>query len=310
MIDDNSTDRTEAVARESLPPNGTILRCSEPPTGWTGKLWALQQGVQKACEAGEPDYLWFTDADIVHAPDTLRRLILRAEDGPLELVSLMVRLRCETAWERLLIPAFVFFFQKLYPFRWVNAPNVRTAAAAGGCMVVRADSLERAGGIGAVRSDLIDDCALARLLKRNGPIWLGLTTRSHSLRAYDRLADVWQMVSRTAFHQLRYSTSRLIGTVVAMFIVYAVPPLALAAWPVHGDSAVALLGGFATLMMCIAYWPTLRLYDRGLFETLLLPLAAMLYGAMTLDSARRHWLGRGGSWKARYHVPKRISGLE
>ena len=309
VIDDDSTDDTSTVARRALPRGrGLVLRGGAPPPGWTGKLWALDRGVRKAGETGgEPVYLWFTDADVLHPPDTLRRLVAKAEREPADLVSLMVLLRCRTAWERLLIPAFVFFFRKLYPFRWVNDPCARSAAAAGGCMIVRRAALERAGGLGAIRGDLIDDCALARSIKRNGPVWLGLTARSRSIRAYGRLAGLWRMVARTAFHQLRYSASLLAATVVALLVVYLGPPLVLLAWPLHGDAAAALLGALALLAMCIAYLPTVRLYGGGPFETLLLPLAALFYAAMTLDSARRHWSGRGGAWKARYHRPGEAS---
>ncbi len=303
VVDDASTDGTAAASRAALADvAGEVVPGAPLPRGWTGKLWALDQGIRRA--APDSRYLWLTDADIVHAPDTLRRLVGKAETERLDLVSLMVRLRAETGWEKLLVPAFVFFFQKLYPFPRVNDPASGTAAAAGGCVLLRREAHQRIGGLAAIRGELIDDCALARAVKRGGRIWLGLADGSRSIRPYDRLADIWSMVARTAFHQLGYSIALLIATVIGMLALYAAPPLAVVAWPAHGDDAALALGALAWLAMAGCYRPTSRIYGRGWGEAALLPLAALLYTAMTVDSAWRHWRGRGGMWKARIFAPE------
>lgn len=303
VVDDGSTDGTAAAARAAPGGRGSeIVQGSPPPTGWTGKLWALDQGIARA--APDSRYLWLTDADIVHAPDALRRLVAKAEAGRLDLVSVMARLRCETAWEKLLIPAFVFFFQKLYPFSRVNDAASPTAAASGGCVLLSRQALARIGGLAAIRGELIDDCALAREVKRGGRIWLGLADGSLSIRPYDRLADIWAMVARTAFHQLGYSTALLAATVIGMLLLYAAPPLAVLVWPAHGGDVALALGVLAWLAMAVCYRPTSALYGRAWWEAALLPLAALLYTAMTVDSARRHWRGRGGMWKARAFAPE------
>ena len=294
VVDDNSDDGTAAAA-------GTADRLSviagRPlEAGWSGKLWAVQQGLEHAAGA-LPDaaYVLMTDADIIHPPHSLRRLVGKAEAGRLDLVSLMVRLRCATFWERLLIPAFVFFFQKLFPFPWVNDARRSIAAAAGGCLMVRRAALDRAGGIEPIRHRLIDDCALAARIKPGGPIWLGLGEDVHSLRSYDRLGGIWRMVARSAFEQLRHSPAALFGTVAAMAVIYVVPPLAVVA----GDPIAAGCGFVAWLLMAVACRPTLSLYGLSAWRGLLLPVAALLYTLMTVDSARRHWQGRGGMWKGR-----------
>jgi hopene-associated glycosyltransferase HpnB len=252
----------------------------------------------------ERRYVLLTDADIVHAPDALRRLVAKAEGGPaqLDLVSLMVKLHCESFAERLLIPAFVFFFQKLYPFPWVNDRALSTAGAAGGCMLVRRAALERAGGIAAVKDALIDDCALAAALKKNGAIWLGLADRSASVRRYPRIADVWRMVARTAYTQLRHSPLRVLGTVLGMTLLYLVPPLAMILCPFLGAWTAAALAAAAFALMLFAYRPTWELYRGDDPAILLLPLAALLYTAMTVDSALRHFRGQGGAWKGRTYA--------
>ncbi len=303
VVDDNSTDGTGSVARAALAATACeIIPAPPPPAGWTGKLWALDRGIARA--APDAGYLWLSDADVVHGPETLRRLVRKAETGSLDLVSLMVRLRCETNWEKLLIPAFVFLFQKLYPFPQVNDDGRRTAAAAGGCVLVRRDALARIGGLAAIRNELIDDCALAREVKRGGRIWLGLADGSRSIRPYDSLADIWSMVARTAFHQLGYSSTLLGATVIAMPAIYLAPPVAVLAWPLHGDGTALIIGLLAWLAMSVCYRPTSRLYDRAGWEVALLPLAALFYTAMTVDSAVRHWRGRGGVWKARAFAPE------
>jgi hopene-associated glycosyltransferase HpnB len=304
VVDDHSDDGTAEKARAVA--NGsdrlTVVTGAALPSGWTGKLWAVHQGLAAAARVA-PDavYVLLTDADIVHDPSSVRRLVAKAEAECLDLVSLMVLLHCQGFWERLLIPAFVFFFQKLYPFPRVNDPKRPEAAAAGGCMLVRRRALDAAGGVAAIRDRLIDDCALAGMIKCSGPIWLGLTKDVRSIRAYESLGDIWRMVARAAFTQLSHSWLALAGTVVGMAIVYLVPPLAVALGLATGAAVPAIVGVAAWLLMAVAYWPTLRLYGLGLGWAFALPAAGFLYTLMTLDSARRHWQGRGGSWKGRHY---------
>jgi hopene-associated glycosyltransferase HpnB len=304
VVDDASSDGTADAARAGAARAGaagrlSIVSAPPLPPGWSGKLWAVHNGV-----AAAPDqrrYVLLTDADIAHAPDALRRLVAKAESG-FDLVSLMVRLHCASFAERLLIPAFVFFFQKLYPFPWINDRAKRMAGAAGGCMLVRREALDRAGGIAAVKDALIDDCALAALIKKNGPIWLGLAERTVSVRRYPRIADVWRMVARTAYTQLRHSPWLVLGTVLGMALLYLVPPLAMVLGLAAGAWIAAGLGAAAFALMLLAYRPTWALY-RGSDPLLaLLPLAALLYTAMTVDSMRRHLLGKGGAWKGRTYA--------
>ena len=242
LVDDRSTDRTanfaEGVAHAvDKPQQLHIISGVSLPPGWSGKLWAVEQGIKSASKFA-PDYFLLTDADIEHDPGNLRRLVAKAVQEDLDLVSVMVRLRCESFWEKLLIPAFVFFFQKLYPFRWVNNPNNPTAAAAGGSILIAREALERIGGIQVIRQALIDDCALAQAVKRGtrekfsqspipsqGRIWLGLSTLTSSLRPYDSLATIWDMVARTAYTQLNYSPLLLLGTLVGMPLIYLAPPV-------------------------------------------------------------------------------------
>ena len=306
LVDDHSRDGTAEVARRLAAGARTrLLVAAAPalPPPWTGKLWAMHHGVGRAAETA-PDavYILFTDADIEHDPATLRALVQKAEAGGLALVSLMALLRFRSAWERLLLPAFVFFFQKLYPFPWVNDPGRRMAAAAGGCMLVRRRALEAAGGVAAIRGEIIDDCALARAIKRHGPIWLGLTRAVRSVRPYGGLGGIWAMVARTAYAQLRYAPAMLVAAVLGMSILYLVPSLALLLYPLHGAGAAALCGLAAWLGMGVAYFPTLRLYRQSPAMGFTLPLAGLLYTAMTLDAARRHRRGQGGSWKGRTHA--------
>jgi hopene-associated glycosyltransferase HpnB len=259
---------------------------------------------QVAPEAG---YVLLTDADILHAPDNLARLVARAEVGRLDLVSLMVRLHCASFWERLLMPPFVFLFRLLYPFAAVNDPASSTAAAAGGCMLVRARALQDAGSIDAIRGALIDDVALARAIKwrpGGGRIWLGLTTATRSLRRYDRLGAIWAMVARTADVQLRHSLWLLGLTMLGLALTFIVPPLALLAGLARGEALLAGAGGLAQGAMALAFWPTLRLYRLRAAWTLTLPIAAALFGAMTLDSAWRFRRGAGGRWKGRVMTPE------
>jgi hopene-associated glycosyltransferase HpnB len=301
LVDDQSRDATAQVGRDAAAALGagnrlTVLSGRALPAGWTGKLWAQSQGVEFAERKPQPpDYLLFTDADIVYAPDALNNLVARAQAGNFVLTSLMVKLRCESFAERLFIPAFVFFFQMLYPFAWSNDPRRTTAAAAGGCMLVRRDVLRQAGGMAAIRDALIDDCALAKALKAHGPIWLGLTERVHSIRAYPSVGDIRRMVSRTAYAQLRYSPLLLAGTVLGLAITY-LAPVALA---LFATRMAQFLGIFTWLLMAFAFKPTLRFYRLTMLWGLALPAIAAIYMAFTLDSAYQHARGRGGMWKGR-----------
>ncbi len=301
LVDDNSADGTAAVARALAADPGEaarleVLAGAPLPSGWTGKLWAQSQGVARAAAAPRPPrYLLLTDADIAHAPETLRKLVARAEAGELVLTSLMARLTVETWAERLLIPAFVFFFGMLYPFAWVNDPRRATAAAAGGCMLVRRERLEAAGGLEAIRGRIIDDCSLGALMKRQGPIWLGLTQRARSLRPYAGLGEIGRMVSRSAYAQLGFSPWLLLGTVAGMGIVYlAAPVLAVA-----GAGVARWTGLAAWLAMATAFQPMLRFYGRSPLWGLALPLIGLFYTLFTVRSAVETWRGRGGMWKGR-----------
>jgi hopene-associated glycosyltransferase HpnB len=297
LVDDNSTDGTAARAR-ALDAGGRleVIDGAPLPPGWTGKLWAQSQGVARASAAAVPPaYLLLTDADIAHAPETLRGLAARAEARGLVLTSLMARLTVETWPEKLLIPPFVFFFDMLYPFAWVNDPRRRTAAAAGGVMLVRREALAAAGGLEAIRGRIIDDCSLGALMKRQGPIWLGLTTRARSLRPYAGFGDIARMVSRSAYAQLGFSPWLLAGTVAGMALVYLAPPLLA----VFAASAARWLGLAAWLAMAVALQPMLRLYGRSPLWGLALPLIGALYTLFTLRSAVETWRGRGGMWKGR-----------
>lgn len=301
LVDDESTDGTgEAVRAFGRTEKIEIVEGVSRPIGWMGKTWAMHQGVVFADAQGAPDYFWFTDADIAHAPDNLRRLILRAEAGKLALASLMARLSTRTAVEHALIPAFVFFFAMLYPFAQVNNPRCKVAAAAGGCMLARTDALTQAGGIAAIRQEIIDDCALARQMKRHGPIWLGLTLRSHSIRPYDSLGELGRMVSRSAFAQLGYSPAMLALTIFGMLIVY-VAPVILALFA--GD--ISQVAGWITwILMAALFQPMLRYYRLSPLWGFALPLIAALYAVFTFESALQFWLGRGGMWKGRAQAAK------
>lgn len=301
VVDDNSTDGTAEAARAATRDKSEesrlrVIDGAPLEDGWVGKMWAVSQGVDAA---GDATFILLTDADIAHAPDNVSRLMMKAEDGGYGLVSLMVKLRCRSFWERLLIPAFVYFFQKLYPFPRVNDPSGKLAAAAGGCMLVRAETLADAGGIAAIRDRVIDDCALAHLLKPHRPVWLGLTKDTVSLRAYDDLTQIWRMVTRTAYVQLNHSPLLLAGTIVGMLVLYLVPVAALLAGIVAENGTLVTLGGGTWLVMAWTFLPTLDLYRLNAGWALTLPVAGVLYALMTMDSARLHYLGRGGAWKGR-----------
>ena len=306
LVDDGSSDGTGDLARELARRQGglplTVASPGEPPAGWTGKLWAVRHGVE-AARARDPEYLLLTDADIAHAPDSLRRLVAAARTGGFDLVSQMARLRVESLWERLVVPAFVFFFAQLYPFRRISRPGSRTAAAAGGCVLLRADAAARARIPDAVRHAVIDDVAVARAVKRSGGrVWLGLADGVDSVRPYPRLGDLWRMVSRSAYAQLRHSPLLLAGTVAGLALVYLVPPAAVAVGAAAGNAPCALLGGAAWLVMTGTYVPMLRYYRQPLWLAPLLPVTAFLYLLMTVDSAVQHRRGRGAAWKGRTYA--------
>ncbi len=301
LVDDGSDDGTAAAALRAAEAVAAkdrleVLRNSDLPKGWTGKLWAVEQGVRHAIRgAAEPDYFLLTDADIGHAADNLRALVARAERDGYVLTSLMAKLSCASLAERFLIPAFVFFFQLLYPFAWVARRESGVAAAAGGCMLVRRDALERAGGIASIRSEIIDDCALARRLKQQGAIWLGLTRRARSLRPYGGFAEIGRMVSRSAFAQLRYSPLLLVGTLFGMALTYVAPALL----GLLGDGLARWAGLATWLAMALAFQPMLRFYRLSPLWGLALPGIATAYMLFTLQSAFEYWSGRGGMWKGR-----------
>jgi hopene-associated glycosyltransferase HpnB len=282
VVDDHSTDGTAEAAS-----GARVLRAPPLEPGWTGKLWALAHGVREAASF-EPDYFFFTDADIEHAPDAISHLVSQAESDNRDLVSLMVRLRCESFAERAFVPAFVFFFFKLYPPAWIADPRRRTAGAAGGSILLRASALERIGGLKTIRGALIDDCALAGAVKRaGGRIWLGLARETRSLREYPTAADVGRMVARTAFTQLNHSALLLAGTLAGMFVIYVAPVFTLP------------FGAAAWAAMCLAYLPALRYYRRSPLWAPFLPLIAAFYTACTIYSALRHWTGLTPGWKGR-----------
>ncbi|MFI0713446.1 glycosyltransferase [Streptomyces inhibens] len=309
LVDDGSTDGTGALARELAASRGglplTVCSPGEPEPGWTGKLWAVRHGIARARERTAPEYLLLTDADIAHAPDSLRELVAAAGSAELDLVSQMARLRVVTFWERLIVPAFVYFFGQLYPFRRVNRPGARTAAAAGGCVLLRREAAERAGIPESIRHAVIDDVTLARAVKRSGGrIWLGLADRVDSVRPYPRPAELWRMVSRSAYAQLLHQPLLLLGTVVGLALVYLVPPVALAVGLAGGDATLAALGGAAWAVMCGTFLPMLRYYGQPVWAAPLLPFTALLYLLMTVDSAVQHYRGRGAAWKGRtYGAP-------
>ncbi|OKH49351.1 glycosyl transferase family 2 [Calothrix sp. HK-06] len=307
LVDDNSSDGTASVALKTAENLNKIqqlhiINALPLAPGWSGKLWAVEQGIRKA-STFNPDYYLLADADIEHDSSNLNRLVTKAVQQNLDLASVMVRLRCESFWEKLLIPAFVFFFQKLYPFQWVNDPNKSTAAAAGGCILIRRDALERIGGIQSVKQALIDDCALAGAVKstQNHPIWLGLSSLTHSLRQYNSLDTIWDMVARTAYTQLNYSPILLIGTLLGMTLVYLISPIALVFGFVTSNWLIVGFGLLGWLLMALAYYPTIRFYQCLPIYAFCLPLIAFLYTLMTIDSALRHWQGRGGAWKGRVY---------
>jgi hopene-associated glycosyltransferase HpnB len=342
LIDDGSSDGTAGIAQKTAAIlNRTdklnIIKSQSLPIGWTGKLWAMEQGIRYAQSLKvPPDYFLFTDADIEHSPHNLMELMEKSEAEQYQMVSLMVMLRCKSFWEKLLIPAFVFFFQKLYPFRWVNDPKIQFAAAAGGCILIRREALTRIGGLQILKDTLIDDCTLAQAVKgtsstlsQNGthtainsgfsfvkvafplkskslnPIWLGLTEKTRSLRHYSNLSGIWSMVARTAFTQLNYSIVLLGLTLLGMILIYLIPPFGFIWGMLTGRGLITLLSALALVSMGVAYRPTLKLYLVSPIFGLALPVIGFYYCIMTLDSAVKYWQGKGGSWGGRtYHKLK------
>ena len=317
VVDDNSTDGTGGIARElkhdrplaNVPPRAPSVSLREPPppvgedlaklavidgaplpAGWTGKLWALHQGI---AAAGAPTWLWLTDADIEHAPDTLRQLVGIANGGQRKLVSFMALLQCRTWPERMLIPAFIYFFKLVYPFGWINRPGP-FAGAAGGCVLVERQALAAAGGVAAMRGALIDDCTLGALIKRHGPIWLGLTRRSRSIRPYAGAGEIGAMIARSAYAQLCYNPLLLVGTIAGLALVFGLPVALLA-----GHGWARGLGIIATMLMVLSWQPVLAWYRRSPLWGLALPLVAAFYAGCTLASALAYYRGRGGMWKGR-----------
>lgn len=307
IVDDHSQDATASIATQVAAENQAVDRLrivpsATLPEGWTGKLWALNTGVASA-EAAPPDFFWFTDADVTHAPDTLRRIVAKAVGDQLDLTSLMVLLHARSLPERALIPPFLYFFLMLYPPKWISDDELRTAGAAGGCVLLKRQALERIGGFAAIRGEVIDDCALARAVKQeNGRVWMGLTRKSVSLREYVTFAEVRDLIARTAFTQLRYSPLLLAGTVVGMLLTYLAPLILL----LTHDFSARILGASAWLLMTVSFVPTARFYRISSVWALFLPLAALFYTYATWLSAVRYWLGRGGQWKGRAQARRGI----
>lgn len=306
VVDDHSTDGTADIARAAAlaigkPDALTVIAARDLPAGWSGKVWAQSEGLA-AADVQMPDaaYVFLTDADIWHGPQTIAELVARADHEKRDLTSLMVRLRCESWWERMIVPAFVFYFAKLYPFASVADPRSKVAGAAGGCMLARRSALARIGGFEAIRGELIDDCSLAAKIKAGGSIRLDLADDSLSLRPYDDWQSLWNMIARSAYTQLHYSPWMLAGATLGMILTYLLPPV------------LALVGGaalwpawLAWVLMAVSYRPMLREYRQPAWLAPLLPLTALFYLGATLDSARRFYLRRGGQWKGRSQAPVR-----
>jgi hopene-associated glycosyltransferase HpnB len=305
LVDDGSTDGTAGAARESAAAIGcaellTVIEGSPLAVGWSGKMWAVQQGIELAAKA-EPDFFLLTDADIEHAPDSLATLVSIAHGGPYDMASFMVKLHCESLAEKLLIPAFVYFFFKLYPPVLIANSRNTTAGAAGGCILIRPAALAQAGGIEAIRHEVIDDCALATRVKRSGGrLWLGASATTRSTRPYGSFSEIGRMISRSAFNQLHHSTLLLIASMAGMVVTYLLPP-ALVFF--SHRTVPAVLGAAAWLLMLLSYIPVLRMYRLNPLWALALPLAAVFYVGATFHSAWKYWTGRGGQWKGRIQDP-------
>jgi hopene-associated glycosyltransferase HpnB len=315
VVDDHSEDATAAITQQAAEASGAakrvrIVSASALEVGWTGKVWALNEGVSsgsitdsRAPGGAEesPSFYWFTDADVIHAPDTLRRLVVRAEQETLDLTSLMVLLKAKTFPERALIPAFLYFFLMLYPPQWIADAELSTAGAAGGCILLRQEALARIGELAAIKGEVIDDCALAKAVKASGgKVWMGLTRKSTSLRAYKTFGEIRDLIARTAFTQLRYSSLLLAGTLAGMFLTYLAPVFLLFA----RDPTARLLGLLAWLLMFSSFFPTVRFYRLSPLWAPFLPLMALFYTYATWLSAVRYWMGKGGQWKGRAQAPR------
>jgi hopene-associated glycosyltransferase HpnB len=306
LVDDQSSDGTAEIVHAAAAQLGAtervrVISGKALPEGWTGKMWAVHQGSAELEDiSAGAKYVWLTDADIAHEADSLRGLVARAEAGNLVLTSLMARLKTDTFAERALIPAYVYFFQMLYPFAWINEPKRKMAGAAGGCMLVQRKALKTAGGIAAIKGALIDDCALGKMLKKQGPIWLGLGDGVRSLRGYPTWGDIWRLIARSAFTQLQHSFLLLAICVVGMALTFLAPPVL----SIQPDIGVRVFGLAAWALMALTYLPTLVYYRQPVWWAPLLPLTALFYLAATLDSARRHLMGRGGEWKGRLQAHK------
>jgi hopene-associated glycosyltransferase HpnB len=306
LVDDASTDGTAQAARAAATTAGqaqnlTVISGSPLPPGWSGKLWAMEQGIEQAAKT-VPDFFLFTDADVEHAPDTVATLVSIAQAGPFDMASFMVKLHCQSVAEKLLIPAFVYFFFKLYPPAWIANPRRSEAGAAGGCILIRPAALEKAGSIAAIRQEVIDDCSLAARVKNNGGrLWLGASATTRSIRPYEGFSGIGRMISRSAFNQLRHSTLLLVFSVAGMAATYLLPPALV--FFTHRIASAAL-GGTAWLLMVLSYLPVLRLYRLNPLWALALPLASVFYVGATFHSAWKYWTGQGGEWKGRIQDPK------
>jgi hopene-associated glycosyltransferase HpnB len=306
LVDDGSRDGTSHIAREAADALGggsrlTIIPAQPLPSAWSGKLWAVQQGIA-AARALQPEFFLLTDADIVHAPDTISTLVSIAKTGAFDLVSFMVKLHCRREAEKLLIPAFVFFFFMLYPPAWIANAGRETAGAAGGCILIRPEALAKAGGIESIRNQIIDDCALARAVKRTGGrVCLAPTASSLSIRPYRSASDIGRMISRSAFNQLHHSALMLIVALAGLMLTYLVPIALL----FSDHIPLVVLGAVIWFAMSVAYLPTVMLYRLSALWALTLPITAVFYMAATIHSALRYWRGRGGEWKGRVQDPAR-----
>ena len=300
LVDDNSADGTAEAAREVAANSShadalTVIRGEPLPDGWTGKLWAMQQGIEQALRV-HPQFLLLTDADVQHSPENVATLVSVAESRGYDLASFMVKLHCRSLPEKLLIPAFVFFFFTLYPPEWIRNPRRKMAGAAGGCILIRPEALARAGGVEAIRGQIIDDCALARMVKRSGgKVWLGMTPDTCSLRAYQSFGEIERMIARTAFNQLQHSAWLLLGAIAGLLLIYLLPLVLL----LSGSRTLALVGAAAYLLMWVTYSPMVRFYRLNATWALTLPFSAAFYLAATVHSALNYWSGRGGQWKGR-----------
>jgi hopene-associated glycosyltransferase HpnB len=300
LVDDGSTDRTAGAAFRAEERSGasgrlTVILGKPLIPGWTGKLWALSQGVEAAA-ALAPDYLLLTDADVRHGKSSVAALVAMAESEAYDLASVMVKLKCETVAEKALIPAFVFFFLMLYPPAWIASRSYKTAGAAGGCILIRMEALNKIGGLAAIRKEIIDDCALARCIKRSGGrVWLGLTATTESIRSYVTFGEIGRMISRTAFNQLHHSVLILVATLAGLFFTYLLPPLLV----ISGKPVAFAFGVAAWILMAGSYLPMIRFYRRSAAWSFALPAIALFYAGATIHSALCYWTGKGGRWKGR-----------